>query len=306
MSALERCRLCPHLCGARRESGESGFCRCDTRDNVASICMHRGEEPPISGPHGICNVFFAGCNMRCRFCQNHQISRMERGEPRAFTETPAVVESVLSTVGRHEASVGFVSPSHVLPAMRRILAGVRARRPGTVFVYNTNAYDRADSIAGLADEIDVYLPDFKYAHDRLAVELSAAPDYPRVALKAIREMVRQKGVELKLARDGRVVSGVIIRHLVLPGHVENSLDCLRRIAETCSNRVFVSLMSQYHPTPSVAHDPVLGRALRAEEYDAVVDELERLGFENGWVQGLSSSDHYLPDFEEEHPFERET
>jgi putative pyruvate formate lyase activating enzyme len=199
--------------------------------------------------------------------------------------------------------VGFVSPSHCIPQMRAIIAAIRGREPKPIFVMNTNAYDKAETLAALEGEMDVYLPDLKYMDGELAARLSDAPDYPAVAARALAEMFRQKGSRLVLGGDGTVESGLIIRHLVLPGHVANSVACLRWIADHLSAGVHISLMAQYRPTPAVAGHPDLGRTLTVEEYQQVLDELDRLGFHRGWTQSLASPDSYHPDFAQSHPFE---
>jgi putative pyruvate formate lyase activating enzyme len=171
------------------------------------------------------------------------------------------------------------------------------------FVYNTNGYDTEESIQGLKEYIDIYLPDYKYSYENLGRELSDAPEYPEVALNALKEMYRQAGHELRPDGNGYATSGMIIRHLVLPGHVENSINVLRNIAGYLSNNISISLMSQYYPANKVSGHPQLGRTLRYGEYDRVVKELERLGFTNGWVQHLESHENYRPDFMKENPFE---
>ncbi len=302
--AFESCALCPRSCGARRAEGQLCYCRSGTCFTVGAICVHRGEEPPITGAHGIANVFFTHCNMQCIFCQNHQISRNQG----PIIEHQLTLEEVIRRIERALAtgarSVGFVSPSHRIPQMRAVIAALRARQPKPVFVMNTNAYDKADTLAALEGEIDVYLPDLKYMDGEVAARLSDAPDYPAVAAKALREMFRQKGTRLALDEDGYATSGLIIRHLVLPGHIDNSLACLRWLADNLSTDLHISLMAQYRPTPAVAGHPDLGRTLRPDEYQRVLDELHRLGFWRGWTQDLTSADTYHPDFAQSHPFER--
>jgi len=298
---LAHCRCCPRQCGANRLAGELGYCRLDAGWNVASVCLHCGEEPAVSGPTGICNIFFAHCNLQCRFCQNHQISRNQGSAPDLTSEQ--IIAQVESLLDQGVQAVGFVSPSHVLPQMEAIMLTLRQRGRKPVFVFNTNAYDRPEMLRRLEGVLDVFLPDLKYADARLAAEWSDAPDYPEVARDALREMFRQKGADLVLDEQGRVLSGLIVRHLVLPGQLENTRQCLRFLAEELSPAVHVSLMSQYTPTPAVSGHPDLGCTLRPEEYDSIVEEMDRLGMENGWIQELSSAHHYQPDFNREHPFQ---
>jgi putative pyruvate formate lyase activating enzyme len=200
--------------------------------------------------------------------------------------------------------IGFVSPSHFIPQMRIIINILDSLGYNPVKVYNTNGYDKPGTLKSLEGIIDVFLPDFKYVDTLLAKEYSDAADYPQVAAKALKEMFRQKGAALHLSSDGKAESGIIIRHLVLPGQVENSRKVLRFIAEEISTKLHISLMSQYYPAPGVSCHPVLKRPLKQDEYNAVVDEMNLLGFSNGWIQELESKHNYQPDFQRKHPFER--
>lgn len=303
LEQLRDCTCCPRDCHANRFGSELGFCMSGAGFSIGSICAHRGEEPVISGDTGICNIFFTRCNMQCVYCQNHQISRRrETVEEELLTLSEIVtrIESILDS-GSH--AVGFVSPSHFVPQVQVLMGALRARGRRPAFVYNTSSYDKAATIRDLEGKIDVWLPDLKYLDEALGRQYSHTPFYPEVACAAVREMFRQKGSNIWLDEQGRITSGLIIRHLVLPGQVENSKQVLRWIAEELSPSVHVSLMSQYHPTPWVADHPRLGRTLAPAEYDEVRDEFERLGFYRGWVQEMESAANYRPDFTCEHPFE---
>jgi putative pyruvate formate lyase activating enzyme len=302
LEELRPCNICPRNCNADRFSSKLGYCKADASFNISSICIHQGEEPVISGDQGICNIFFTNCNLQCIYCQNHQIScnSLDYTDQKIdLKEVLRKIANILSTGINH---VGFVSPSHFIPQVKVIIDSLRALGLNPVFVYNTNGYDKTESIVGLEKYIDIYLPDFKYSDDGLGREYSDVKDYPEIALSAIREMLRQKGAELPLNERGYAFMGIIIRHLVLPGHPENSINVLRTISKELSNDLFISLMSQYYPTYRVNHHEFLGRTLKAREYSTVVKELEELGFENGWVQELSSQMNYRPDFESEQPF----
>jgi len=299
---LSSCTLCPRECGVDRFE-TTGYCGADAGLNIASICIHRGEEPPISGPMGICNIFFAGCNMRCFYCQNYDISHpsgvIKPGQP-DITECLNIIENILS---KGIYAVGFVSPSHVIPQVKAIIRELNKRGHKPITVFNTNSYDKAETIKGLEGFIDVYLPDYKYVSSSLAARYSDAPDYPVIAIKALKEMYYQKGSVLHTDSNGVAFSGMLIRHLVLPGHVEESLEVLRSIAEEISTGIHLSLMSQYHPAGEAGTRSELDRPITAEEYNLVVGEMERLGFRNGWIQEQDSYRNYLPDFSREHPFE---
>ncbi|MCJ7446708.1 MAG: 4Fe-4S cluster-binding domain-containing protein [Bacteroidales bacterium] len=300
---LSLCTLCPRGCGVNRFEGGSGYCGADAGMNIASICIHRGEEPQINGPDGICNIFFAGCNMRCIYCQNHDISRPEAASRNPSMMLSNVIDTVVQMLSKGIKSVGFVSPSHVVPQVKAIINGLNSRGLKPVTVYNTNSYDKPETLRSLADLIDVYLPDYKYITPAIAEEYSDASDYPVVALWAMKEMYYQKGSVLHIDNMGRAENGILIRHLVLPGRVEESKKVLKTIAEELSPGIHVSLMSQYHPTPFVRDHPVINRRLYKEEYSAVVRAMEELGFRNGWIQDMDSYRNYRPDFRKEHPFE---
>lgn len=301
--SLSTCALCPRGCNADRVDGALGYCEVGAELPISSICRHMGEEPVLSGRHGICNVFFAHCNLQCIYCQNYQISSNRRSTTSVAMSLEEAVRQIEHILNHGARGVGFVSPSHCLTQMRAIMRALaeRGRRP--TYVYNTNGYDRVKTIKALEALVAVYLPDLKYMDNRLAHEYSDVSDYVEVACAALKEMYRQTGAEIDLDDEGHITRGLIVRHLVLPGHVDNSKTVLRFIADNLSPDVHISLMAQYHPTPAVRRHSKLHRCLRAEEYEEVVDEFERLGFYRGWVQSLSSPSHYLPDFDKRHPFE---
>jgi putative pyruvate formate lyase activating enzyme len=300
---LSNCTLCPRECGVNRFDDGTGYCRSDAGMNIASICIHRGEEPPISGPAGICNIFFAGCNLRCIYCQNYDISRPGGECIRNFTTLSETLDRIEKILSDDIKAVGFVSPSHVVPQVKAIIRGLNSRGLRPITVYNTNSYDKPEVIDSLDGLIDVWLPDYKYITPAIAKEFSDAPAYPEVALKALKRMYYQKGSALPIDKEGRAEGGILIRHLVLPGHPEESKSVLKSIAEELSTGVHLSLMSQYHPTPYVSTHPDLKRILYKEEYEAVVETMQSLGFRNGWVQDMESYRNYRPDFKKEHPFE---
>jgi putative pyruvate formate lyase activating enzyme len=275
----------------------------DSGLNVASVCLHRGEEPVIGGRDGICNVFFAGCNLRCVFCQNHEISQPGRGMG-LFENDPAVVIMRISEIlSTGVNSVGFVSPSHMIPQMKQIISLMHKAGFKPVIVFNTNSYDKVETIQSLDGVVDVYLPDFKYMTPGLSRKFSGISNYPEIALKAIKEMYYQMGSTLTKDQNGKAERGMLIRHLVLPGYGDESKKVLDTIAEELSTGVNISLMSQYHTMHRAANYPDLNRSLYKPEYDDVVNHMHELGFRNGWVQDMESNLNYLPDFSKEDPFE---
>jgi putative pyruvate formate lyase activating enzyme len=193
----------------------------------------------------------------------------------------------------------------MVPQMMQIINALHQKGRFPILVYNSNGYDKVEVLKALEGIIDVYLPDFKYSDAYLAHELSETGNYVDFARLALREMYRQKGSPLHLDDSGQAISGLIVRHLVLPGYLENSKKVLEFIAHELSPKIHISLMSQFHPMPEVKLHPNLGRLLSAGEYSEILDEMDRLGLENGWVQELDSSAHYLPDFNHLHPFEKE-
>jgi putative pyruvate formate lyase activating enzyme len=305
LNELENCTQCPRECAEDRFSAQLGWCCSNAGINISSICIHKGEEPVISGKNGICNVFFTSCNMQCIYCQNYQISRHGNNYELRITNydnLESILNNIIRCLESGCESVGFVSPSHHIPQMKIIIKTLLSNGIKPIFVMNTNSYDKVETIKSLEGMIDVYLPDFKYSDELLGRTLSKTHDYPKSAITAIKEMFRQKGSSFVLNARGIIESGLIIRHLVLPGYIENSINALRIIAEEISTSIHLSLMSQYYPTEKVKNHPKLNRTLTSEEYDMVVEEMERFGFENGWIQDLESSETYLPDFRLSEPF----
>jgi putative pyruvate formate lyase activating enzyme len=303
LEELRHCRICPRNCNADRFTGKLGYCKADASFSISSIFTHRGEEPPISGDKGICNIFFTNCNLQCIYCQNYQISCNLNDYTREKMTLKEVLRQIVYVLSSGINLVGFVSPSHFVPQVKVIIDSIRSLGLDPIFVFNTNGYDRPEIIHSLEKYINVYLPDFKYSNTELSHKYSDAEDYPEVALRALQEMYRQKGEKLPLDEHGYAQSGILVRHLVLPGYPENSINVLRTIAKEVSNNLHIGLMSQYYPTHKVMQHEFLGRTLKPKEYYQVVRELEELGFENGWVQHFSSHESYRPDFESETPFE---
>jgi len=302
LKRLSNCTICPRGCGADRFSDRLGYCRTGAGFEIGSVCVHKGEEPVLSGSAGICNVFFTRCNLQCIYCQNYQISRNQGKIVSYPLSLGQVIEKIISVLDTGIDMLGFVSPSHCIVQMKSIIAELHRLERHPVIVMNTNAYDRVETLGELEGLVDVWLPDFKYMDPGLSKDYSDALDYPEIAGKSIREMYRQKGAALYCNDEGLAESGLIIRHLILPGHIENSLQVLRYIAEEISASVHISLMSQYYPPEPAADHPIIGRTLRADEYERVREEAELLGFHRGWMQEPESSSLYRPDFVREHPF----
>ena len=283
------CTLCPRRCGAERtaEAG-GGFCRMPGGLRVARAMLHRWEEPPISGQNGAGTVFFSGCTLGCVYCQNGDISAGGFGKDISTARLREIFEELIAQ-GEH--NIELVTPTHFLPW---ILPALTPRLPVPV-VYNCGGYERVETLRALEGLVDVYLPDLKYADGTLAAELSGAADYFPVACEAIREMYRQVGPYV--LEDGLLTRGVVIRHLVLPGYLDNTRRVLDWIAETFApGDVLVSLMSQYTPTANMTGR--LARRVTAAEYRAAADYMRNCGITDGFVQERTSAEEaYTPAFD---------
>ncbi len=271
------CSLCPHRCrAARDERGGEGRCRLPSTAYAARAALQFGEEPCLSGTRGSGAVFFSGCTLSCVFCQNAEISRSAYGIPLS-PEALADVFRDLVRQGAH--NIHLVSPTPYIPVIRRAMARYR---PPVPVVYNTGGYERVESLRALEGFVDIYLPDFKYGDEALAVRLSGAPGYPSVALDAIEEMRRQTG---DIERDGNGIArrGTMVRHLVLPGHLANTEEALRLLSRRFGSSLWVSLLFQYTPVMRVA-EKELCRALTRRECEKAFALLCDAGFENGYTQ----------------------
>ncbi len=301
---LKKCDLCPHECSVDRTAGEKGVCKAGELIDISSVCDHHGEEPAISGYRGSGTIFFCHCNLRCEFCQNYQISQSDDCDGRTRTTAQLAYEMLYLQNTLKVHNINVVSPTHYVA---QILEGIYiAAQQGLKLpiVYNTNSYDNLDVIKMLDGVVDIYLPDLKYADNEIAKKYSGAPEYVEKSRAAIKEMHRQVG-ELVVDEKGVAIKGVIVRHLVLPSGLAGSEDSLRWLAnEVSSTEIAVGIVSQYHPSNRACNYKKLNRRVSRSEYKAVMDIVEELDFEHGWVQGMPSWDFYLPDFESEgHPFE---
>ena len=290
MLDYRHCTLCPRRCSVDRTAGQLGFCRMPDQIYAARAALHYWEEPVISGSYGSGAVFFSGCTLRCAFCQNGVISQENFGKPLSPAGLRAAFERLIDEGCQN---INLVTPTHFLPS---ILPALTPKLPVPV-VYNCGGYESVETLRQLEGLVDIYLPDFKYSDDRLAAKLSAAPDYAETAAAAIREMYRQVGAAV--IEDEQMTRGVIIRHLVLPGCIDNSLGVLDWIAESFPKKdVLVSLMSQYVPMGRAKNMPPLDRRITQEEYDAVLSYLYLLELDNGYTQDFSAATaEYIPDFD---------
>lgn len=280
------CRLCPRACGADRSRGELGFCRCPDRALVAKAMLHKWEEPVLAGQGGSGAVFFGGCTLGCRYCQNAAISRGAVGKAMDREELRKLFESLIA---QGAENIDLVTPTQYLPT---ILPALTPKLSVPV-VYNSGGYERPEVLEALAGTVDIFLPDMKYADSALAQALSGAKDYFPVAAAAIRKMAEITGpVEFS---GEKVKKGTIIRHLILPGHIENSLKVLDWIGETFApGQVLVSLMRQYTPMPGL--QPPFDRQITQQEYEAVLSWMYLNDLE-GFTQEEAAADRgFIPDF----------
>ena len=280
------CTLCPRMCGVNRAQGQKGVCRCPDTALVAKTMIHKWEEPALAGSGGSGAVFFGGCTLRCRYCQNGAISSGPVGEPMNSAQLRQTMENLIA---QRAENIDLVTPTQFLPTL---IPALTPKLPVPV-VYNCGGYERVETLKELEGLVDIYLPDMKYASPLLAAQLSRAGDYPEVAKAAIREMVRQTGPIVW--QGDKVVRGTIIRHLILPGQVENSLKVLDWIGETFRpGEVLVSLMRQY--TPVGVQEPPLDRRITDKEYDAVLSWMFLNDLE-GFTQEKEAADTgFIPEF----------
>ena len=300
---MDKCSICPRKCGADREGGNRGFCNSPDAFLVSKIMLHAWEEPCISGEHGTGTVFFGGCNLGCIYCQNRAISQGERGEIMSDERLEA---EIFSLCERGAASIEFVTPTHYIPRLAALLSKIKHKLPVPV-VYNSGGYDSAESLKQLDGLIDIYMPDFKYFSSEIAKRYSNAPDYCSVALDAVKEMLRQVGSPKYFDTDKSQLSrGIILRHLILPSHRQDSINVLELLAKEIGvENVILSLMGQYTPDFYLEFEKERGaredckclrRRITSFEYNSVLEAADRLGFQ-GYMQDISSSSaKYTPDF----------
>jgi putative pyruvate formate lyase activating enzyme len=298
---LSNCVCCPRNCGINRLEDKVGFCRIPAKIIISHAGLHFGEEPPISGTKGSGTIFFAGCNLRCVFCQNFQISQEFKLHPSRELTVSELADEMLRLQGMGAHNVNFVSPSHMIFQMADAIVEAKQRGFSLPVVYNTNGYDSVDALKQIRGLVDIYLPDIKYMDDKLGKELSGVSDYSKVIPGVLSEMLDQVG-HLQLDGGGIATRGVLVRHLVLPGHLDNSYECMQELADI-STDFFISIMSQYSPQYRACDYPVINRKLTSPEYDEITDFALELGLENAFVQELDSQENYLPDFNQEKPFD---
>jgi putative pyruvate formate lyase activating enzyme len=300
---LAECDICPRECHAERLKGKVGHCNSGYLPIVSSVGAHHGEEPVLSGSRGSGTVFFGNCNMRCVYCQNYQISQEPEVQQRHEVSVHVLAERMLYLQDElHCHNINLVTPSHFVPQIARAVLEAVPMGLRLPLVYNTSSYDSLKTLGELDGIMSIYLADIRYASDELARKYSHARSYVEHSRAAIKEMQRQVG-DLVVDEEGVAQKGLIVRHLILPNRIAGSEDSLSWLVREVSPRVAVSIMSQYYPANRAHRYQELNRKILPEEYAEVVEMVEKLGVENGWMQGMESSESYRPDFSDNEPFQ---
>lgn len=290
----EKCSLCPRMCGTDRAAGQKGFCGGGNLVRVARAALHYWEEPCISGESGSGTVFFSGCTMRCVFCQNKEISRSEVGKEITIER---LAEIYLELAAKGANNINLVTPMHYAPQIIAALDLARKNGLTLPIVWNTGGWERRESIAAVRDYADIWLSDFKYFDSSLGESLSKAPNYFSVAAAALDQMVKQT-CEPVFDENDMMRRGVIVRHLMLPGHLDDTKNVLRFLYENYGDSIWISIMNQYTPMCSDPRFPELSRTVSDEEYNEAIDFACELGIENAFVQeGGTVGESFIPPFD---------
>ena len=293
MEELKQCKICPHNCNVNRLNGKIGRCKCTDKIKIALASVHNYEEPCISGINGSGTIFFSNCNMNCIYCQNYEISQLGKGKEISIKE---LADIFINQQEKGVNNINLVTPT--MYAFQIIEAIKLAKKNGLIIpiIYNTNGYEKIETLKALQGYIDVYLPDLKYYSNKLSIKYSKVNNYFSVATEAIKEMYRQVGTP-KFNEDGIMQRGIIIRHLVLSNHIQNSKNILKWIKENMPQDVYVSIMAQYFPTYKAKEDELLNRKLTKKEYKEIEKFLYTLDLKNGYIQELGEhEEEYVPDF----------
>lgn len=290
---LDNCKICPWECGISRTGGIKGFCRAGEKIRVAKAALHYWEEPCLSGTRGSGAIFFSNCNLRCIFCQNFEISQLAKGKEISLEQ---FVEICLDLQHQGAHNINLVSPTHYAPLIKEGLKMAKQRGLVLPIIYNSNGYEKVETLQALAGLVDIYLPDLKYYTDQVARKYSQADNYFFYASQAVQEMFRQVG-NPRFDEEGIMKKGLLIRHLLLPGQEQDSRKILEWIAREMSPDVYVSVMGQYTPVFRAKEYPELNRRVAREEYEDIIEYFFNVGLHNGFMQGLDSAEEtFIPDF----------
>ena len=288
------CSLCAHCCAVNRSAGEMGFCGAGKDAEVACWQIHRGEEPPFAEKSGAGAIFFAHCNFKCVYCQNFQISQQKQIKGGM---SPKQLGSIMLKLQMHRAqNIDLVSPTHFLPQIIEAVYLAKQQGFSLPIVYNTNAYESKTALELISGIVDIYMPDFKYFNDSIALKYSGIKNYVSTAKQAIKIMYDQVG-DFTVDRSGCACRGLLVRHLVLPGKLAGSFEVLDFLKQETGVNIGLSIMSQYSPCYQAHGIDELNRKVDSALYHAVVERVEALGFRQCWIQELKSGNIYFPDFE---------
>lgn len=294
LEELDRCTICPHECKINRNNGKIGRCKSTNKIKIALYSTHNFEEPCISGKRGSGTVFFSNCNLNCVFCQNYEISQKSRGKE---IEVEDLVKIFLKQQEKNLENVNLVTPTSYVPQIIEAIKIAKSKGFNLPIVYNTNGYEKVETIKKLDGYVDIYLPDLKYAKDNLAKKYSKVDNYFEIATNAILEMQRQVG-KPKFNEEGVMQKGIIVRHLVLPNYIENSKMVLKWIKENIYKENYVSIMAQYFPCYKAKEEKEyekINRKLTKEEWEEIENYVDKLDFENGFIQELGEhEEEYVP------------
>lgn len=289
---LSKCDICPRKCGVNREKGELGFCKMKDKIKIARYSLHYWEEPIISGETGSGTIFFSGCNLKCIFCQNYKISSENMGKE---ISVERLKEICLELQNMGANNINLVTGTHFLPLIKEAL--ILAKKEGLTIpiVYNTSSYENVESLKEMEGLIDIYLPDLKYYDNKLAESFSLANNYFEIATNAIKEMVRQTGKPV--IENNIMKKGVIVRHLLLPNHLEDSKKIIKYLHDTYDEDIYISIMNQYTPIKKFDKYPELNRTLTDKEYDELVNYACDLNITQAFIQeGETCKESFIPDF----------
>lgn len=293
LDKLNQCTICPHMCKVNRSDGQIGRCKCDDKIKIALVSLHKFEEPCISGTNGSGTVFFSNCNLNCIYCQNYKISQEGKGY---FVSTKELADIFLKQQKNGAHNINLVTPTMYVYQIIEALKIAKANGLTIPIIYNTNSYENVETLKALNGYIDVYLPDLKYYSNDISLKYSKVTDYFEIATKAILEMIKQVGAP-SFDEKGLIQKGVIIRHLVLPGHIQNSKNILKWIKNNLNPYIYVSVMAQYFPTYKAKGDTYINRKLSNKEYREIENFLYTLNLENGYIQELGKhEEEYVPNF----------
>ena len=294
MKELEKCEICPHKCKVNRALGNRGRCRCNDKIKIALASIHNYEEPCISGKNGSGTIFFSNCNLKCIYCQNYEISQLDKGKEITIDH---LAEIFINQQNKNVNNINLVTPTMYVPQIIEAIKIARNNGLKIPIIYNSNGYENVETIKMLDGYIDVYLPDLKYYSNEIAKKYSKIDNYFSNAVSAIKEMQKQVGNPI-FNEDGIIQKGVIIRHLILPSHILNTKKILKYIKENFDENTYISVMAQYFPTYKAKDDDKINRKISKKEYREVEEYLYLLNLKNGYIQELGEhEEEYVPNFD---------